>query len=127
MNDIPRYKKDEQRKEKQCKFPGCEATFIGTGKSCYCLIHRDRMFRKFIDADKIKEKKEKIVENANVNKIIEHTFHASVEEKHQCELCNEEFIITVIPGVKIYPKYCPEHRNEYKRKLYIERQKVLII
>ena len=34
-----------------------------------------------------------------------------------CELegCDHQFEVKIYPRQYIYPKYCPEHRNEYKR------------
>jgi len=111
--------KAETKKEKKCKFPECNKVFVGTGKSCYCEIHRDKMFRKFLYEDTAKLKKEKMIAE-DINKIIKHNHFDSVEEIHTCELCNEPFTIKIIHGVYTYPKYCENHRNEFKRKLYLE-------
>lgn len=32
--------------------------------------------------------------------------------------CKNHFVITLRISQKVYPKYCPEHRNEYKRKRF---------
>jgi hypothetical protein len=31
------------------------------------------------------------------------------------EGCDNQFEVKIYPRQYIYPKYCPEHRNEYKR------------
>jgi hypothetical protein len=41
----------------------------------------------------------------------------------QCALegCHTVFLIKIHPRQYVYPKYCPEHRNEYKRIRHLQR------
>jgi hypothetical protein len=39
-----------------------------------------------------------------------------------CDLegCTHQFEVKIYPRQYIYPKYCPEHRNEYRRIRHLE-------
>jgi hypothetical protein len=120
--NVPKKSKIQHRehlKNKKCKFPGCNQIFAGTGKSCYCLTHRHRKYRKIIDEHKNKNSKiEK--ESSNVNQIINHHFTEVTKMFLKCKLdgCYKEFEVIVYPNIFIYPKYCLVHRNEFKRKMW---------
>lgn len=36
------------------------------------------------------------------------------------EGCDHQFEVKIYPRQYIYPKYCPEHRNEYKRIRHLQ-------
>jgi hypothetical protein len=36
------------------------------------------------------------------------------------EGCEHQFEVKVYPRQYVYPKYCPEHRNEYRRVRHLE-------
>jgi hypothetical protein len=36
------------------------------------------------------------------------------------EGCEHQFEVKIYPRQYIYPKYCPEHRNEYKRIRHLQ-------
>ena len=36
------------------------------------------------------------------------------------ESCNNQFEVKVYPRQYVYPKYCPMHRNEYKRIRHLQ-------
>jgi hypothetical protein len=36
------------------------------------------------------------------------------------EGCDHQFEVKIYPRQYIYPKYCPEHRNEYKRVRHLQ-------
>jgi hypothetical protein len=36
------------------------------------------------------------------------------------EGCQNQFEVKIYPRQYIYPKYCPEHRNEYKRIRHLQ-------
>jgi len=114
----------EKLHRKHCQFPGCKEYFMGTGKSKYCNEHRKRKYRKIIDAEKIARQKAE-EEARNPNQIIHHEFTDSTKMKIRCALdgCENEFTIKVIPKVYVYPKYCKEHRNAFKRERFINAQK----
>lgn len=114
----------ETLKRKPCEFEGCQESFMGTGKSKYCMEHRKRKYRKIIDAGKIARQKAD-EEARNPNQTIDHKYTDSVKVRMTCQLdgCNEEFSVKIIPNVHVYPKYCPAHRNEFKRNLFLTRKK----
>lgn len=37
------------------------------------------------------------------------------------EGCNSQFEVKIYPRQYVYPKYCPEHRNEYKRIRHLQK------
>lgn len=37
------------------------------------------------------------------------------------EACDNQFEVKVYPRQYIYPKYCPDHRNEYKRVRHLQQ------
>ena len=103
--------------EKVCKFPGCTVKFEGVGSAKYCIEHRKPEYRKVID-EKIKKRKvEELPQEISVelNEIFEHDFQDSADIIKTC-VCGRNFHLRIIPGVHIYPKYCEEHRSEYKVK-----------
>ncbi len=106
--------KYEQLKLKPCQYPGCEEWYMGTGTSKYCTEHRKRKYRKEID--KIQNALRKNV--ASPNRTYKHCFKSSTTETYNCECCGTPFELTIYPNIYVYPKYCPEHRNEFKRKLF---------
>lgn len=112
---------NEKLQEKKCAFPGCKKSFKGTGKSRYCPEHRKRKYRKIIDAGK-KEAKLAEEEIKNPNQTLKHQYTDSIIVSMKCKLegCNNNFDIKVIPNIFVYPKFCPDHRNEYKRNLFLK-------
>lgn len=96
----------------KCTYPGCEEKILSNGLAIrFCKEHKKAKYRK-----KKEEKKE------NENQKIKHSNNTSVKIISKCQLdgCNNEFEIILLPRVYTYPKYCPEHRNEYKRKLFLK-------
>jgi len=112
----------EKLHNKKCAFPGCKVKEPMTGKGCYCKEHRQRKYRKIIDAEKIAAKKAE-EEARNPNQTIKHNFNNPICIKMPCQLdgCNKEFEVQIFPSIYVYPKYCKEHRNEFKRKMFTER------
>ncbi len=115
--DINKKKKKEHLREKVCQFPRCETIFYGTGASKYCVEHRKRSYRKVIDGNKKSE-----IEKYTNNQVIKQGFCETQDIEMQCGLegCVNKFTFKVFPSVYIYPKYCEEHRNEYKRKRFLQ-------
>ncbi|HAT77035.1 MAG TPA: hypothetical protein DCS19_09370 [Flavobacterium sp.] len=114
----------EHLKEKACKFPGCGKIFFGTGRACYCEEHRDSKYRKVIDFDKNKKIKDDFNEtNLENNQIIKSKKFDTKRQICKCGLddCHETFEISITQGEYVYPKFCPDHRNEYKRSLFLKR------
>ncbi len=116
----------EKLKRKNCAFPGCKKTFMGTGKSKFCEEHRKRKYRKFIDAERNLHKKKENNFSPNPNLILNHNFseQTTLVMTCACEGCANEFSIVVYPKTTVYPKYCEKHRNPYKRQLFIDSQRV---
>ena len=126
MNDIPKKKKKERLIEKHCAFVGednvrCKTIFFGTGKSKFCKLHRQPKFRKIIDKDKIIAKKKAILENT-ANFIVNHKNTESVDVTRNCDCCGKPYEFTLYPSTFVYPKYCEEHRNEWKRNFYLTKK-----
>ena len=114
----------EVLKKKLCAFPGCKVEEKMTGRGKFCKEHRKKKYRKIIDADVIVSRKAE--EDAlNPNQTIVHKFTDPVKMVLTCDLggCNEEFTITIQPKTSVYPKYCKEHRNPFKREMFLLQQK----
>jgi hypothetical protein len=107
--------KNETQKEKCCQFPRCKEKFIGRGKSKYCEEHRKDKYKKEL----YKQEKKKLGDNS----YIKHDNEECLIIIKKCGLkgCVNEFDIKLIPNQYIYPKYCEEHRNKFKRDNYIKR------
>ncbi|GEM_PF-1475911 len=57
------------------------------------------------------------------NQIILHNFKQSVERSVGCQLigCCHNFPLTIIPNQILYPKYCEEHRSEFRRRNFLRQ------
>jgi hypothetical protein len=57
------------------------------------------------------------------NQIILHNFKESVNRMVGCQLlgCCQSFSLTLIPNQILYPKYCKEHRSEFRRQNYLRQ------
>jgi hypothetical protein len=122
----PKIRRTKKLVEKQCSFVDldkkrCSKIFHGTGKSLYCLEHRKSKYRKIIDKEKI-EAKIKYMKKNTPNQTINHKYAESQTVIMNCSLegCNETFEVKIFPNVYCYPKYCSAHRNEYRRKRFLE-------
>jgi hypothetical protein len=110
---IPKKARPQQMIEKKCSIDGCGVLFKGGPSSKYCIVHRDPKTRV----------KEKIAPELVTlkNQVVQHEY-TNVETVIQtCALegCKEKFEVKIFPKQYIYPKYCPEHRNEHKRKSHL--------
>jgi hypothetical protein len=101
-------------KLKKCSYKGCDVTFYGRGVTKYCPEHRKQEYKSklYHDVDTI----------ISLNQIIEHKTVLCPTKTCKCGLegCYNTFEIKLLPRVTIYPKFCEEHRNEYKRNLFIK-------
>jgi hypothetical protein len=107
--------KPQKLKQKTCVFPECYVEFIGRGKAKYCEEHR-----------KAKYRKELYKKNDNLGCGIVVIEHEEVYAKpiiRTCSLegCNNEYEIVLIPRMYEYSNYCEEHRNEFKRTMFVKR------
>ncbi len=103
---------------KKCKFEGCDKVEMMHIQTKYCTEHRDKKYRKIIDKDKVKPKYDS-------NVIIKHDYSTPTEIKMTCECCGNNYNIILYPSVNIYPKFCEEHRNEFKRLLYMKQNGII--
>jgi hypothetical protein len=57
------------------------------------------------------------------NQILVHNFKRAVERSCECQLlgCAQTFDITLVPNQALYPKYCEDHRTEFRRKEFLRR------
>ncbi len=104
----------QKLKKKKCAFPGCGDVFVGRGKAKYCEEHRKPKYRKELYKQN-DNKGEGIV-------IIEHDNPYATKTVRVCGLegCDCEYKLTLVPRLFEYPNFCMEHRNEYRRKRFIE-------
>lgn len=113
---LPKYKKKKRIKLKICQYCGKE--FWGHPIAKYCELHRDVKQRE-------KTKKSPEPGDSN-NKTHQHDFIEVIEESWVCELdgCSKEYTVKIFPKQFVYPRFCEEHRNEFRRRNYA-RQKIL--
>ena len=98
---LPKYKKKKRIKLKICQEPGCGREFWGHPIAKYCELHRDI---------KVRQKQKKNVESIE-----------SMDLMFKCclEGCNELFSIKIYPKQTVYPRFCKEHTNDFKRENFI--------
>ena len=112
---LPKSRRRQKLREKRCQYPGCNKIFFGIHISKYCPEHRQ---------DRYRIRKRKKPEDVNIkNQTYKHNYTEVVTMVLECALegCDNQFEIKVFPRQYINPKYCPEHRNEYKRVRHLER------
>jgi len=100
-------------KLKTCAFKGCDVEFMARGKGKYCPEHQKPQYRKELY---------KLNDNEGDGIIyIEHSETYAKTVVRQCSLegCECDYEITLIPRMSEYPSYCPEHRNEFKRRMFL--------
>ncbi|MFP4163039.1 MAG: hypothetical protein ACLFQB_09720 [Chitinispirillaceae bacterium] len=113
---IPKKARKAKPVEKKCEYPGCENLFWGSHSAKYCTVHRD---------PKNRPKKQAQIEDVTKdNQIIEHdrTEVEMIQMKCALEGCENEFEIKLYPKQYVYPKFCSEHRNEQKRKNFLNER-----
>lgn len=107
-------------KTKICQEPGCGKEFLGHPIAKYCDVHRDPRKRR---------RQRKKVENVDVkNMVFDHAFTRSTVLEFVCALegCENRFKILALPKQDIYPKYCEEHRSEFRRQDFLRRRRLAI-
>ena len=107
---------NKKLKSKICQESGCGKEYLGSHISKFCDFHRDPKNRK---------RKRKVYGPDENNRKFKHIMKDRITMIFNCSLlgCKKEFKVKVFPGVYVYPKYCEEHRNEYKRILFNRRNK----
>lgn len=114
---LPKYKKKKRVKLKKCQEPGCNREFWGHPIAKYCDLHKDI---------KARQKPKKIISNFELNNMyLKHSYNSSVEVKFKCCLdgCDNVYSIKLFPKQYVYPRFCLEHRNDFKRNNYLRTQK----
>jgi hypothetical protein len=109
---------------KQCAFPGCGKSFRGIGPTRYCKEHRTVEARQHMSRLYAAKKKEARLQVDDQNQVISHKFITAAMKTCVCALdgCDETFDIKILPHVNVYPKYCAEHRSEWKREWHRRKQ-----
>ncbi len=110
---IPKHKKLPKRSTKYCTYLSCNKEFFGTPVQKYCDVHKDPHNRK-----RIRPKPES---PSVKNMIFAHNFNDKITLKLPCNLngCGKDFNIDIYPDLYVYPKYCEDHRNEYRRSNFL--------
>lgn len=108
---LPKYKKKKRIKLKICQYCGKE--FWGHPIAKYCELHRDVKQRE-------KTKKSPEPGDSN-NRTYMHDCIEVSEETWTCELegCGKTYVVKIFPKQFVYPRFCDEHRNEFKRRNYV--------
>jgi hypothetical protein len=106
---LPKSRRRQKLREKKCQYPGCGKIFFGIHISKYCPEHRQ---------DRYRIRKRTKPEDVNIkNQTFKHNYSEVIVMVLNCALegCDNQFEVKIYPRQYIYPKFCPEHRNEYKR------------
>jgi hypothetical protein len=108
---VPEFVKKKRIGRKICL--ECGKHYIGHIISKYCPKHRKPSERKM----------KEVIPQENQNIVFKHASKEMTNHEFVCQLtgCSKTYIIKLIPHQFIYPKYCPEHRNEFKRKLFLSK------
>ena len=118
---LPKYKRGmgSKPKLKICREPGCGKEYIGHSISKYCEFHRILKNRK----------RKRYVREYDGIKKIHHKFNYVTKVVMKCELegCNNEYLVDLYPKQQSYPKYCEEHRNEFKRFQFLRHMKSRVV
>lgn len=91
---------------KECKH--CGKHFIGMKIAKYCEEHRHRKFGP-VKVETTPDRYNTVFQSSNPK-----TYH----DTFSCACCGKGFEVVVIHSVKVYPKYCEEHRTLHRRKMY---------
>jgi len=106
---MQRFKKNKEVKLKKKNCVRCGNEYLGHCVSKYCDICKTL---------KREAKQSKVRETNNIE--IKHSHASIVEKVLTCKLegCEKKYTIEIFPNQFIYPAFCPEHRNPYKRRLF---------
>jgi len=116
--ELPKYKPVDIRSLKNCNYLDCNKEFNGTPIQVYCDYHKDPHHRKRFRP---------VPESPEVrNQVFMHEFKRRMKAEFNCALsgCRECFEVDLTPKTFVYPKYCEQHRSEFRRNYFL-RQKGL--
>ena len=87
------------------------------------MMERDVNVEKAILSEMRKPQSNLIDRVTRHNQIILHNFTQSVEKTVGCQLmgCCQSFSLTIIPNQVLYPKFCEEHRSEFRRGNFLRQ------
>ena len=114
---LPKYKKKKRIKLKICQEPGCGKEFWGHPIAKYCELHRDI---------KLRAKHKKEFESVDVkNMVFKHNYTEVIDLEFRCSLigCDKIYTVKVFPKQFVYPRFCLEHRNDFRRANFIRMYK----
>ncbi len=86
-------------------------------------MERDANVEKSLLAEMGKAKSVLLDRVTEHNQIILHNFKETVERFTPCRLlgCCQDFALTLIPGQVLYPKYCEDHRSDFRRQNFMRQ------
>jgi hypothetical protein len=107
-----------KKKQKICQEPGCGKEFYGRPIAKYCPFHQVPSRRQRV---------KKVLPCYDGSQILPANLHARQSSESlvlRCQLpgCGKEFGIIHIANQGIYPKYCEDHRSEYRREFFLRMQ-----
>jgi hypothetical protein len=84
-------------------------------------MERDGNVEKAILAEMEKPESALIERVTRNNQIILHNYRKSSARDCGCQLlgCGQTFALTLIPNQVLYPKYCEDHRSEFRRAHFL--------
>lgn len=112
---LPKSRRRQKLREKRCQYPGCGKIFFGIHISKYCPEHRQ---------DRYRIRKRTKPEDVNIkNQTYKHGYTEVVTLVMTCALegCDHQFEVKIYPRQYVYPKYCTDHRNEYRRVRHLQQ------
>ncbi len=115
---LPKYKKKKRIKLKVCQYPQCGREFWGHPIAKYCELHRDIKNRA-----KYQKKEFERVDVKNM--VFKHNYMEVLELEFLCSLdgCDKNYRIRVFPKQYVYPRFCDEHRNDFRRNNFVRLQR----
>ncbi len=118
---LPKNKRYQKKKEKTCQYEGCGTIFFGIAVTKYCEKHRQDKYRI--------RKKPKLRPIHEENQLVHHSYTKATEIDCTCGLegCSSNFSVTILPRQEVYPKYCIEHRNEFRRKQFLKSNRLAVL
>jgi len=111
--NLPTRKDQNKKYLKNCR--DCGAEFYGLLPSIYCEEHRDPAERSKIRAEKERLTRERNRKEYNVSIKRENSGKTTL----LCGVCGKPYEVLYYKKQSVYPKYCEEHRNEYRRRIFI--------
>ena len=100
-----------------CQFEGCNKEFFASYNKIYCKEHSKEKYKhqKYYN---YKRKKDCIEDIQKENIYYKHDSFSSEVVIFRCVCCEKPFEVMILPRQYVYPKFCEEHRNEHKRKIF---------